>query len=432
VKTVPIGVGKAAVLPNAQTIKDGTYPLAEMLVLYVLPNVPSEVRDSAQFILTGQGDAILRRHGFMPTLRAAIADVLAAFERLYGPDIERVKATPDTADDLALAGQMVHSARTGKLDADPLAAMCEAAYDLASGASGGQTAAFEALGVLAERVPEKRFDCALKRAALCERVYTTGKSRADGEHYVESLMTAADLGTSARQYAAAADAWEKALAVAEEVNSPSLTTIKHRRPAFEARRQSLRGATALAARLRQDPRDVQARMRMFWAQLVELDNPTEAAKFIDVVEAEGYKTYVPLASEPPGKLSEEAALKLAEWYVGLVEKADVGGRELMAARARSCYGRFFELHKGREDALAMQAALGIQKVGGEPPKAPSPPVTPTSGMPTAASTSRAGRTVARQTSLPPRGNGQSLPAPDRSNASTATDGSSRFAGGDLG
>ncbi len=376
VKIVAIGTDKTTIAPNAQTIKDGTYPLADTLVLYVSPKASQAAQDFAQFILAGKGDATFRKHGFMPTLRAASADVLAAFEKLYGPDIKRVKGTPDTADDLTLAGQMIQSARTGKLDAELLAAMCEAAYDLTANASGGQTQAFEALGVLAEKVPDKRFDCAVRRAALCERVYKDGKARADGEHLVEALMTAGELGTSSRRFAEAADAWKKALTVAEEVNSPRLAAIKERQPAFEARRQSLAEAASLAARLRSDPKDIEARMKLFWAQLVELDNPAEAAKYIDVVTAEDFKTYVPLASEPTDKLSEEAALKLAEWYVGLIDKAGPGGKELMNAKARACYVRFFDLHKNREDALAMRAALGIQKIGG---KVPDPPVAPTAG-----------------------------------------------------
>lgn len=383
VKIVAIGTGKAAMAPNVQTIKDGAYPLSQTLTLYISPNATDAAREFADFILAGKGDAICRRHGFMPTLRAASADVLAAFEKLYGPDIRRVKATPDTADDLALAGQMIQSARSGKLDAELLAAMCEAAHDLAMGAPAGRTIALEALAVLSEKVPDKRFDCAVKRAALCERVYKESKSRADGEHLVEALMTAADLGTSARQFAEAADSWKKALAVAEEVNSPRLAAIKERQPAFEARRKALAEAASLAARLRGDPRDIEARMKLFWTQLIELDNPGEAVKYIDVVTAEDFRTYVPLASLPADKLSEEAALKLAEWYVGLVEKADVGGKELMNARARACYLRFFELHKERDDALAVRAALGIQKVGGKVPDAPKPPEAATGRRPSA-------------------------------------------------
>jgi hypothetical protein len=365
----------ASVAPNAQTIKDGTYPLAETLVLYVSPKGSEAAQDFARFILGGGGDATIRKHGYMPTLRAVRADALAAFGKLYGPDIKRVKATPDSADDLALAGQMIQSARTSRLDAELLAAMCEGAYDLAAGASGGQTTAFEALSVLAEKVPDKRFDCAVKRAALCEQVYKAGGSPADGQRLVEALMTAADLGTSARSFAEAADAWSRALAVAEVVNAPGLAVLKERRPAFEARVKSAVEAASLAGRLRENPQDAAARGQMLTLQLLELDQPAEAARYLDAAMEEGLKTNVPLACQPAEKLSEESALKLAEWYVGLVDKAGVGGKELMNARARVCYGRFYEFHNGRDDALAMRAALGVQKVGGKVPDPSAPPET---------------------------------------------------------
>lgn len=362
--------GKSEVSPNAQSIEDGSYPLSATLTLYVSPEASEAAKDFAQFILAGKGDAIFRKHGFMPTLRAASTDVLAAFEKLYGPDIKRVKGTPDTADDLALAAQMIQSARTGKLDAELLAAMCEAAFDLAASASGGETRAFEALDVLADKVPDKRFDCAVKRAALCERVYKESKSRADGEHLTQALMTAGELGTSSHRFAEAADAWKKALSVAAGINSPKLAAIKEQLPAYEDRVESLREAGKLADALRANPQDRSARDRMLVIQLVELDNPAAAARYLDATADEAMKTNLPLATEPVEGLSEEAALKLAEWYVGLAGKAGIGGKELMNARARACYLRFFELHKDRDDALAMRAALGIQKVGG---KVPDPP-----------------------------------------------------------
>ena len=86
--------------------------------------------------------------------------------------------------------------------------------------------------------------------------------------------------------------------------------------------------------------------------------------------------FVPLAAEPLSRLSGDAALKLAEWYVGLMREAGVGGGELMASRARACYLRFFEVHKERGDALALRAELGIQKVGGS---APDPSAKPSGG-----------------------------------------------------
>ena len=376
VRIIAIGAGKAAVAPNAETIKDGTYPLADTLVLYVSPDAAEASRGFAAFVASGKGDRVIRAHGFVPTLRAAIADPLMAFEMLYGADIKRVKATSATADDLVQAAQMIQSSRTDKLDPRLLAAMCEAAHELAASVSGGETLAFEALGVLSSKVPDKRFDCAVKRAELWERVYKTGRSRGDGEHLVSALMAAGDLGTPPRRYIGAGEAWKRALAVAEEINSPKLTVIKKRMPAFAARVKSEQEAKTLSAKLRAAPRDARARNRMLMVQLVELDNSLEAAKYLDAAKDEATKTNTLLAIEPLERLSEDATLKLAEWYASLSGKAGAGGKELMDNRARACYRRFFKLHKDHSDALAMRASLGMQKVGGKalPKPRGKPPV----------------------------------------------------------
>ena len=312
VNVVSLGEGASSVSPNAQTIKDGSYGLAQTLVLYVSPNASPRAREFAEFLRAGKGDAVCRTHGFMPTLRAVRADVQGAFEKLYGPDISRVTATAAPADDIALAGTILRSARTMKLTPELLAAMCEAAYDLAAGAAGGRTVAFEALDVLSEKVPAQRFDCALRRAALCEAAYKATQLPSEGDRLAETLMKAADLGTSAGRYVGAADAWRRALAVAEEVNSPSLTVLKSRQPAFIARVESVQEARELGVKLRANPQDVASRSRMLLLQLIELDNPAEAVRFLGAAADEAVRTNAPLAAEPLEKVSEEAALKLAE------------------------------------------------------------------------------------------------------------------------
>jgi len=148
VKIVAIGDADAssaapAARPNAQTIKDGTYPLAETVVLYVSGEASLAAQDFAEFIVSGEGGGVYRKNGFLPTLGVVRADVLAAFEKLYGPDIKQVKATAGPADDLALARKLIRSARTMHVVPELLAAMCEAAYDLTASTSGGETLAFE-------------------------------------------------------------------------------------------------------------------------------------------------------------------------------------------------------------------------------------------------------------------------------------------------
>ncbi len=365
VKVLAVAQSGAALLPNAQTLKDGTYPLAEQLLLHV-PSQPSDAAGRfTQMILTGKGDALCRRFGFLPALREVKADAMDAFEKLYRADINRVRATTQVTDDLALAHQMVQSARMMTSEPDLLAILCETAYELAFNAgAGGETAAFEAVRVLVSHVPAKAFDGALKRAAVYERAFAVNQSRLEGEHLVSILMLAGDLGTTVRQYVRAADAWERGRKIAEELNSPKANVIAERQEAFAARVKAVEEATALAAALRQAPTDSQLRQRMLLHQLVELDHATEASRYLDAARDEVLKTNLPLAIEAVENLSAETALRLAEWYAGLMTQAGQGGAELMAARAKIYYHRFFQMHTSYDDALAVRAGLGIRRVGG--------------------------------------------------------------------
>jgi ABC-type phosphate transport system substrate-binding protein len=366
---------------DVQSIKDGSYPLAEVLVMCVSPSASESAKRFSRFVLEGAGDALFRKHGFVPTLRAVRPDVLAGFQKLYGPDIARVKSTKGTADDLALARQILLSARRMKHNTKLLGAMCEAAFDLCLNVSGAETTAFEALSVLRSSAPRKKFDCALKRVALYEQAYAAGTAKVVAENLVEVLMTSAKIGTSSGRHAEAAELWRRAQKVAEDTKNPALNVVRERQIAFAARAVSEREARTLDQRLRHnwearaiaeclgyDWKDPESRRKLLMLLLVELDEPAEAVKFLDAATDDTMKTNLPLAARPVAKLSEESALSLAEWYVGLANKAGVGGEELMLARARSSYRRFFALHQKRSDALATRAALGLRRIGGTVPR----------------------------------------------------------------
>lgn len=369
VKVLAIGQSTTTtVLPNAQTLKDGSYFMAEQLLLYV-PSQSSELAQQLiQMILTGKGDAICRRYGFLPALREVKADAMDAFEKLYRADIQRVQATAEATDDVELAHQMVQSARIMSSNPQLLAAMCDKAYELAFAAGrNGITTCFESIRVVTQYVPEKHWDCALKRAALYERAFAINQSRLEGEHLITSLMFAADLCTSARRYVEAAEAWQKAIKVAEQLSSPKANVLVERQAAFAARVQSVEQANQLTSELRSGSSNTQLRQKMLLHQLVEMNDPTEASRYLDAAHAETLKTNIPMAAGAVDDLSDEAALRLAEWYASLMDRASVGGSELMAARSRTYYHRFFVMHASYDDALAIRASLGIRRVGGQVP-----------------------------------------------------------------
>jgi hypothetical protein len=366
IRIMPLGERRAAILPNAQTMMDGTYVLSESFVLYVSPRASAAGEGFAAFVLAGHGDAVLRQHGFLPTLRSVRGDVHAAFERLYGSDVAKARASPNSENNLALALQMLQSAQTAA-DSDLLALLCEHAYELASEICGGQTLAFRIARVLSEKVPERRFDAALMRASMYERAYEADKSPIDGEYLIDALVEAADSGMAARLFPETAQVWTKALAVAKELESPRIESIEARLPAFAGRVESLQAIIPLTASLRANPRSSETRRQLLWLYLVELDDPAEALNYMDAAGEEAIKTNLPLAFEPLENLSKEAVLRLAEWYASLMERANPGGRELMAGRAKAYYQRFFELHTHRDDEVASRAALGLQRIGGVVP-----------------------------------------------------------------
>jgi hypothetical protein len=78
-----------------------------------------------------------------------------AVQSLYGAELNRVAATRDVADDLALAAKLLEAARAA--DAQPvlLAVLCEKAFDLAAEDPKGYETALAAAELLARKVPQR-------------------------------------------------------------------------------------------------------------------------------------------------------------------------------------------------------------------------------------------------------------------------------------
>jgi hypothetical protein len=59
-----------------------------------------------------------------PALAAPEDEAIQAFDSLYGEEVKRVLATPDTADDAALAGKLLEAARSVAAQPALLAVLC--------------------------------------------------------------------------------------------------------------------------------------------------------------------------------------------------------------------------------------------------------------------------------------------------------------------
>jgi len=105
---------------------------------------------------------------------AAWADEAAdTFNKLYGDDLKRVAATPSTADDVALAKQMLEGAKKAEDQPAFLTLLCEKACELAIKDPTGYPTAEAAMKLLVASVPEKKVESLQKIAAMHQRSYAT-------------------------------------------------------------------------------------------------------------------------------------------------------------------------------------------------------------------------------------------------------------------
>jgi tetratricopeptide (TPR) repeat protein len=305
-----------------------------------------------------------------------LADEAAdTFNKLYGDDLKRVTATPSAADDVALGKQMLEDAKKAGDQPAFLALLCEKAYELAGKDASGYATATAAMDLLAEKVPEKKVECLQKSAGLYQKQYATSRGEARtkaGEMVITALGALAEAQIDAGDFDAAGLTLRQALAVAMAIKSESKAAIQAQLAGLASQQQVEKEIAALKAKLGKDPQDAASRKEIVRLYLVEMDNPAEAAKFVDETLDEATRKYVPAAVKAVEEAPELACAKLGDWYMGLVgQAATLASKGAMLRRAQGYYQRFLELHtdedltrtiatrtlKMIEDALAKCSAV---------------------------------------------------------------------------
>jgi len=321
--------------------------------------------------------AILAATTMLLSASLARADEAAdTFNSLYGNEVKRVTATPAAADDLALAKQLLGAAKAATGQPAFLALLCEKAYDLGMKDPAGFPTALAAMELEAEILPAKKADCAQKSIAVHQRQYASARGDAKpkaGEAFIEALTAAAEMQTAAGDTDAAAATLRQALAIAAATSSPAKAAIQTQLTALAARQQADKQLAALKAKLEANPKDDAVRKELVRMCLVELDNPAEAAKFVDDSLDEATQKYVPGAAKPLEEAPELACSDLGKWYQGLADQAPIAAAKgAMLRRAEGYYERFLQLHatddlartgmkialKKAEDSLTRLGAAG--------------------------------------------------------------------------
>ena len=308
----------------------------------------------------------------------AAAKAAEAFESLYGKDWTRVKSTSDVRDDNELAKKLFAAAKEAKDQPEFLAILCEKACELAANPMGYATAA-EALELEAAGVPEKASAVAARLVEIRQKQFdaSKGDDRATaGEALMEALLPVADAREKVPDAVGAVALLRRALAAATVAKSDRRTEIEARLKTLEQSLRTAREIEDMKRLLEADPNKVAARERLVRIYIVDLDDPAQAAKWVQGVEDASLTKYVPGAAKPLAEAPEYACLELGEWYRGLAENAPVYAKAAMFARAQAYYNRFIELHAAA-DLDRTKAKAALQKIETDLSKAPATPPTPT-------------------------------------------------------
>ena len=297
-------------------------------------------------------------------VRAAEADkAVQDFESLYGRDMARVANTRDTKDDVELAARLLAAAKKAADQPPLLAVLCEKAYDLAAVHPDGYETALDAMDVLKTEVPAKAGECAEREVAVLQKQFTKAPkdAKADpGEALLDALLALVDSRLETGDAADAAKACGEARRIAIAISSERREHIEQRHNDVKQTIQDAGEIENLKALLDKEPENTAAREKLVRLCL-NAGRPAEAAKYVEGVEDEALRKYVPAAAKPVEEAPELACVELGEWYRGLAEGAPSYARVGMYERARAYLERFLKLHTAK-DQLRTRAVLALEKV----------------------------------------------------------------------
>jgi tetratricopeptide (TPR) repeat protein len=315
----------------------------------------------AALALAGPAAAVL----LILAASARADDATDALDQLYGDDLKRVLATPSPADDVALAKQLLDAAKKVSNQVAFLTVLCEKAYELAAKDASGYPTATAAMDLLAETVGDKKADCLQKCVALYQKQYAAARGDAKvkaGETLTEALGKVAEVQAATGDVDGAAATLRQAIAIATAIRSDTKAALQAQLDGLAPQAKMEKQLAALKAKLDAKPDDAAARKELVRLYLVELDNPAEAAKFVDESLDEATRKYVPAAVKPIQEAPELACRELGEWYRGLADQAAAqAGKGAMLRRAQGYYERFVGLHT-TDDLARTTATLALNKI----------------------------------------------------------------------
>ena len=270
----------------------------------------------------------------------------------------------DAKDDAEAAARLVSAAKLLKDAPAMQVAFCEKAYELGIKNVAGFESVAGALDLLDQVAPQRAEAWQQKRLTFYRRRYALVRKdkRKHGEALVKMLLQTAERHAAGNEWGEAIKLYHQALPVANTLLLENRGEIPERlRVAGICHAVWLR-IRRLKTGLARNPRNAEARDKLIKLCLIELDQPREAAKYVNEDCDETLRAYLPLAARPVEELKEGACFDLGAWYNSLAMGTPAKDNKVrMYRRARSYLEQFLAVHEGK-DAAALKASLALNQV----------------------------------------------------------------------
>lgn len=294
-------------------------------------------------------------------------DAQKTFDSLYGHEIKRAEASRDPADNMALATKLLRAACAADTPPDLFLLLCQKAADLGAADPKGYDTALVTADLLADRMPDK--------AALAQELVLPIRQKqfesargvdqiAAAQAYLEGLLAVATEKGHTGDADEALRRCRQAVTVVRTLKPPLPEGLDADAKYLTELQKVIGRISILKTLVRPEAENRAAREELVRLWLVELDNPAQAAKYLNENSDAKVHRYVPGAAKKVEDAPELACLELADWYRDLAGSAGPCGKAAMLRHALAYYQRFLKLHKD-EGMERTKAELAIKRIQGD-------------------------------------------------------------------
>ncbi len=290
-------------------------------------------------------------------------DGQAIYEELFGVPVREARQSRGTADDLAVAEQMLGSVDQLKAHPALVIHICDEVYDLVYRLDDGLELATQAMDKLAEHNAD-RTDHARRRMLEAHEYHYRRVRRTDGnagDQLCELYVDAADAWFAERRYDLAAQAYSKASPLNRKAKVLSDDELKRRELTSIQLSQALTQLDNLRRRLERTPDNARLHHQIVELALLQLGDLSLAAAHAPKAGDEQMARFAPLMDRPLDELEPAAWVDLAEWYETSARSAGAYASPVLLRHARDAYGHYVTT-EGEQGLLGLKAKVGHQRV----------------------------------------------------------------------